>query len=74
MRFRAFCVLRPKLPSTGSSTVARGRKSLTWAFATDETVDVYRLASMRAANWLAAAAPMPGSRCWYVCIVKPGCA
>ena len=64
MRFRAFCVLRTRLPSTGVSTVARGRGSLTWGFAIGETVDVYRLASMRAANWVAAAAPMPGSRCW----------
>jgi len=64
MRFRAFCVLRAGGPSTGVSTVVRGRGSLTWEYATGGPVDVYRLVSIRAANWLAAAAPMPGSRCW----------
>jgi hypothetical protein len=64
MCFRAFCVFCTGGPSTVVSTVARGRTTLTWGFATGETVDVYRLASMRSANCVAAAAPMPGNRCW----------
>jgi hypothetical protein len=63
-RFRAFCVFRRDDPSTGSSTVTGLLGSLTWAFPGGGTVDVYRLLVMRSANRLAAAAPMPGSRCW----------
>jgi hypothetical protein len=47
-----------EVPSTGMSTAARRRASLTWGFATGKPVDVYRLRSIRAANWMATAAPM----------------
>ena len=53
--------------SPALSTGVRTSVSLTWAFAAIAPVDVYRLSvPMSAANCSAAAALVPGRRCWYV--------
>jgi hypothetical protein len=51
--------------SPATSTGSARCESLTWDFAADGPVDVYRLAvATSVANRSAAAPLMPGSRCW----------
>ena len=58
----AFDVVRGASPTT--STGSSKRELLTWCFAAEWPVDVYRLAvATRVANCSAAVALMPGSRC-----------
>jgi hypothetical protein len=73
-RSETWAFVIPGCASQESSTGCIRRESLTCVFVSRLPVDVYRLpAATSVANCSAAAALMPGSRCWYVCIVNAGC-